>query len=877
MDKPAECLGCPWYQSGKGFVPDEGLPADVTILMQNPGGTEVDFAKPACGQAGKDMDYNFIPLAGLERGKTVTVSNVLKCRWNGSNDLPWDESQGSAVLHCTSAHLRVPKTTKLIIAQGKLAFEYAHGGKLREEDGKPASITNWRGFILPLEYTRERFGETPVYCCLHTADLYHNPAMEVVTQWDWSRVRRVLDGEYPQPLPPRLIVTKDNLDEVRRWFMEARSSRWVTVDTEYIPGTKYLTILGLVKRDQGNKLSGLQLDVDTVDPAVRAEAYHYYTELIKHVPIVFHNCRADIPVLQQAIGRGVDWQDYYQYEDTMLAHAVLWCELPHTLQFIASVLGKYQKLKHLKANDELLYNFGDCLETDSIWDYFINEGFKHDPQVEHVYRTQHLRLSPLIDATVKRGLRVNRDRVLQARTEYESKVVLARQLAIAGAGWPINLDSNQQVGWYLYGLRGLPIQAHKKTGNQSIDDEAIARLRMLVGPPFDPEEDLTYEQAIQRVMDGADPVLEARVLYIGASKRLVSYIYAIYQEVYNTKEYNYPTQSAYKKARERAIARVVSGEATGICDRIYPDILIHSQKTGRWSYLDPPIAQLPKDLRDLVIPDPGEVWINWDWSAIEPRILEAYCKSKILKAAFDEGIDLHTWTVCSIFGYDFPPNLQDVMGPDNAEWRTKYKWKHSNDPRRVFAKTARYEMYYGGTGHNAAEAAALYGLDSKLLKRACGNLVSADPEYYIWRLGLEDTIKRTRVLRTFMGRPRRFLKGGNKMVREGLDQPMQGGVSDIANTTVVMLASLGIPTLQYAWGLHDSQYWHISRPLVTRELLQRIKDVAARPHSINGRITQFPIDMSVIDDAGKEYSVEAYCSWQEENKRMVEQAQGTNQ
>src|SRR6185369_3192587 len=167
MDKPKECLGCPWFQDGKGFVPDENIPgAEVVILMQNPGSTEVDFAKPACGQAGKDMDYNFIPLAGLERGKTVTVSNVLKCRWNDSNDLPWDVVQEEAVLHCTKAHLNVPPTTKLVIAQGKLAFEYAHGRTLREDNGKPASITNWRGFILPLEYTERQFGPTPVYCCL---------------------------------------------------------------------------------------------------------------------------------------------------------------------------------------------------------------------------------------------------------------------------------------------------------------------------------------------------------------------------------------------------------------------------------------------------------------------------------------------------------------------------------------------------------------------------------------------------------------------------------------------------------------------------------------------------------------------------------------
>lgn len=853
MDKPEGCLGCPWYQDGKNFVPDENIPgAEVVILMQNPGATEVDFARPACGQAGKDMDYNFIPLAGLERGKTVTVSNVLKCRWNESNDLPWDIGQVQAVQHCTSKHLTVPPGTRLIIAQGKLAFEYAHRGQLREDNGKPASITNWRGFLLPLEYTKWRFGSIPVYCCLHTADLYHNPGMETVTSWDWMRVRRILDGEYPQALPPRLIVTKDNLDEVRRWFMEARQSRWVTVDTEYIPSTKYLTVLGLCKRGQLGQLEGLQLDVAATDYSTRQEIYHYYTELIKYVPIIFHNCRADIPVLSATIGAGAGWKDYLQFEDTMLAHAVLWCELPHTLQFIASVLGKYQKLKHLKANDELLYNFGDCLETDSIWEYFVHEGFKHDPQAEQVYRQQHLQLSPVIDATVKRGLRVNRERVQSARLEYETYVSQAQRLAHATAGWPINLNSNQQLGWYLYTLRGYPTQYNKKTQAQSIDDEAIARLRMLVGPPFDPEEDLTYEQAVQRINAGADPILEARVLYIGASTRLVKYIYSMYEAVYGVHEYNYPTESAYKKAKDKALAAVQSGETTNIVDRIYPDILIHPQKTGRWSYLDPPIAQYPKGLRDLIIPDPGEVWVHWDWSAIEPRILEAYCRSKILKAAFDEGIDLHTWTVCSIFGYDFPPNLRDVMGADNADWRAKYRWKHSNDPRRVFAKTARYEMYYGGTGHNAAEAAALYGLDSKQLKRACGNLVSADPEYYKWRLEIEETIKRTRVLRTFMGRPRRFLKGGHKMVREGLDQPMQGGVSDINNTTCLLLHNLNLPGFQFAWGMHDAQYWHAPRSLVTPEFLERVRNVAARPHVIAGRVTQFPVDMGVIYPPGEE-------------------------
>lgn len=536
---------------------------------------------------------------------------------------------------------------------------------------------------------------------------------------------------------------------------------------------------------------------------------------------------------------GVDWNDYKQYEDTMLAHAVLWCELPHSLEFIASVWGRYEKLKHLKVQDELLYNFGDVLETDAIWDTIVNSSFKHDPLAENVYRTQHLKLCPILDATVERGLRVNKARVEEARLEYEAKVKQAESLALATAGWPININSSQQIAWYLYTCRGLDTQINKKTKTLTTDDAAIATLRMALGPAYDPEEDLTYVQALSRISAGADPILEARVLYAGAQTRLIKYIYPLYECV---------AKAQTDSARDAAIATIRSGTPCAILDRIHPDMLIHTQKTGRWSTVDPPIAQLPADLRDLVCPDQGEVWVHWDWSSIEPRVLEGLCGSRILKRSFDEGIDLHTWTVCKLFNYEFPPNLVDPhKAPENEAWRIKYAWKGSDDPRRVFAKTGRYEMYYGGTGANAANAAALFGLDPRVLKRALDSLLSADPEYYVWRLQLEADLKRTRMVRTFMGRPRRFLKGGDKMIREGLDQPMQGAVSDIANTTVIQLHEqfqhLGF---QFAWSMHDSQYWHCPAELATEEFLEKVRAIAARPHQINGRWIPFPIKFDLV-------------------------------
>lgn len=765
----------------------------------------------------------------------------------------------AAITHCQQ--YQKPSRAKLIIGLGKDVFRYVSNG-LKNPQGKPASFEDWRGYIIPREYTYERYGSIPVYITHHPAEFHFNPGAERLTEWDWVKIRSILDGSYPRPFPENLIGTSENLSEIAAWFNSAGNAQWVTCDTEFIPDSKYLTIIGLLARYPDGRLSGLQIDWRSVDAGIKQEVRYRYKQLVKHTAMVFHNCRADIPMLKHNFG--VDWTDYKQYEDTMLAHAVLWCELPHSLEFIASVWGRYEKLKHLKVQDELLYNFGDVLETDAIWDTIVNSSFKHDPLAENVYRTQHLKLCPILDATIDRGLRVNKARVEEARLEYEAKVKQAEALALATAGWPININSSQQIAWYLYTCRGLDTQINKKTKTLTTDDAAIATLRMALGPAYDPEEDLTYVQALSRISAGADPILEARVLYAGAQTRLIKYIYPLYECV---------AKAQTDKARDAAIATIRSGTPCAILDRIHPDMLIHTQKTGRWSTVDPPIAQLPADLRDLVCPDQGEVWVHWDWSSIEPRVLEGLCGSRILKRSFDEGIDLHTWTVCKLFNYEFPPNLVDPhKAPENEAWRIKYAWKGSDDPRRVFAKTGRYEMYYGGTGANAANAAALFGLDPRVLKRALDGLLSADPEYYVWRIQLEESLKRTRMVRTFMGRPRRFLKGGDKMIREGLDQPMQGAVSDIANTTVVELNALQIPGFQFGWQMHDSQYWHCEKRQCTQETIAKVKQIVERSYMINGRLIPFPCKMDIITENNEHYTVAEYFSRQSLHESVVGQA-----
>ena len=128
----------------KGFVPDEIVEdAEVFVLAQGPGGDEEREGRPMVGRTGDMMEREFFPRASLERGH-VSIGNVIRCRWqrNGTrtNDLPPEAILKPAMAQCQEAYFRPPPSTKLIVAQGALAWRAM---------GQDTSIMKWRGFLAP--------------------------------------------------------------------------------------------------------------------------------------------------------------------------------------------------------------------------------------------------------------------------------------------------------------------------------------------------------------------------------------------------------------------------------------------------------------------------------------------------------------------------------------------------------------------------------------------------------------------------------------------------------------------------------------------------------------------------------------------------------
>lgn len=85
---------------GQEHVPSEGSPsADVMIIGQSPGETEVEAGKPFCGPSGELLDF-MLDVAELSRSE-VYIANALKCRPPGNRP-----GQVAELQHCWMRWLR---------------------------------------------------------------------------------------------------------------------------------------------------------------------------------------------------------------------------------------------------------------------------------------------------------------------------------------------------------------------------------------------------------------------------------------------------------------------------------------------------------------------------------------------------------------------------------------------------------------------------------------------------------------------------------------------------------------------------------------------------------------------------------------------------
>ena len=462
--KPPTCDGCPFKSRGKYWVPDEYAEgAETLVLSQNPGSDEIEGRRlvaydgkhrvyepcapaPLTGTTGYDLTRKYLPLAGLERGVSVSLANPIRCRLDGKNDLPpvTDKTLRQAVEHCQREHYRPPASTRLVVAEGVYALFAATGEDGTDSPGHKISrgIEGWRGWLLPWNppprpkvihtdvYTPNGLGVSngvPVVLpTFHLAYLYRAPWYTPVSQRDWSKVQPILKGTWPERFP-----------EIRSTPPEAWP-RTFAFDTEYTP-EDWLVRYSMAYRG----LSG--------------EPFLYVVERADHVipvsvppaiTVPFHNVEADVDHLNRLLGHH---QVQLNIEDSMYLHSCLWADLDHDLDFLGSIYARTNRWKHLLRTNPRVYAGGDALGT---WDAFVPmaQELKRDPQVRKVYYEYQLPLASIIHRARAFGLKVVPTRVAQALVAMEDQQTESTLVAQAHTGWPINLGSAAQVSHELFAV-----------------------------------------------------------------------------------------------------------------------------------------------------------------------------------------------------------------------------------------------------------------------------------------------------------------------------------------------------------------------------------------------------------------------------------------
>jgi uracil-DNA glycosylase len=134
--KPDNCVGCPMYDTGEGFVPGHGpLTAKLMFVGEAPGADEASEGKPFVGGAGRLLT-GLLKQAGIQR-YVVYIDNVLRCR-PPKNVYPKGKVRKDAERHCR-VHDPNDCHPVVVVALGDKALTHLTGRK---------GITRWRGSIL---------------------------------------------------------------------------------------------------------------------------------------------------------------------------------------------------------------------------------------------------------------------------------------------------------------------------------------------------------------------------------------------------------------------------------------------------------------------------------------------------------------------------------------------------------------------------------------------------------------------------------------------------------------------------------------------------------------------------------------------------------
>lgn len=147
----------------------------------------------------------------------------------------------------------------------------------------------------------------------------------------------------------------------------------------------------------------------------------------------------------------------------------------------------------------------------------------------------------------------------------------------------------------------------------------------------------------------------------------------------------------------RAAQKINGTYVKGILDKLTPNDIIHctfnqNVSTGRTSSKDPNFQNIPRSydkIRRAFVPlDSNYIYLCADYSQVEIRLTAHYSADPLLLDAYAKKQDVHTRSMCEMFGYNYDDASKIIHDPEHPDM------KKLKDLRTV-AKIINFGIIYG--------------------------------------------------------------------------------------------------------------------------------------------------------------------------------------
>jgi len=305
--------------------------------------------------------------------------------------------------------------------------------------------------------------------------------------------------------------------------------------------------------------------------------------------------------------------------------------------------------------------------------------------------------------------------------------------------------------------------------------------------------------------------------------------------------------------RQRTYAKGWSEQISEHDRRVHAYFQLHGTVSGRLACSRPNLQNLPYDLEELIVAEPGNVLVQTDYSQAELRMMAIQAMDPWLLDVYRRGGDLHTERALQIFGPDYTKE------------------------QRVFCKRIHFGLMYGRSIQSIAKDTNLPGVSMKDAEALADGFIGKMPDFVSWR---DRTLALTReqgYIESMVGRRRRFplitYSNQAEMGRQVISFMCQSPASDGMLYALIKVCAQyrDDPDVKIILSVHDSIIAEcpVDRAVEVGRTMQAIMEASAK--DLFGEVIPLTVDISVGYDKMYMKEVDNTCTTEELKEKLTDQ------